>query len=58
MSWARQKARYGLAWILEEAARSRRARTRSSAKLGSVLKHLGFAKTLQATADRLREEDS
>ena len=45
------------AGVLEEAARSRRASSRSSAALGRILKHLGVAKAFERAAGWLRVDD-
>lgn len=42
--------------LLEEAARGRRASSRSSAALGKVLKHLGAARILERVADVIRAD--
>lgn len=43
--------------ILEEAARSRRASSRSSAAVGRILRHLGAAKVFERAAGWLRVDD-
>jgi hypothetical protein len=43
--------------VLEEAARSRRASSRSSAALGRILRHLGAAKAFERVAGWLRVDD-
>ena len=43
--------------VLEEAARSRRASSRSSAALGRILRHLGAAKAFERAAGWLRVDD-
>jgi hypothetical protein len=42
---------------LKEAARSRRASSRSSAALGRILRHLGAAKAFERLAGWLRVDD-
>lgn len=43
--------------VLEEAARSRRASSRSSAAVGRILRHLGAAKAFERAARWLRVDD-
>lgn len=43
--------------VLEEAARGRRASSRSSAALGRILRHLGAAKAFERAAGWLRVDD-
>ena len=43
--------------VLEEAARSRRASSRSSAAVGRILRHLGAAKAFERVAGWLRVDD-
>lgn len=44
--------------ILEEAARGRRASSRSSAALGKILKHVGAARFLERVAELIRVDDA
>jgi len=43
--------------VLDEAARGRRASSRSSAALGRILRHLGAAKAFERVAEWLRVDD-
>ena len=43
--------------VLEEAARSRRASSRSSAAVGRILRHLGAAKAFERAAGWIRVDD-
>lgn len=52
-----QRARNWTADVLEEAARGRRASSRSSAALGKILKHVGAARFLERIAGHIRAEE-
>lgn len=49
--------RNGLARLLEEAARTRRASSAQSLAVGTILKHVGLAKTFESVAAWLRESE-
>ncbi|MFB6237556.1 MAG: hypothetical protein ABEH81_04210 [Halopenitus sp.] len=43
--------------VLEEAARGRRASSKSSAAVGKILKHFGLARVLEMIANLIRKEE-